>query len=86
MTNGAISLAELEKMPIDKYMVIREAAEVEEIRQRLVYISDTSAAFSGSKEHVNKLLKDYNMIMGYQEISFAPADENWKERLMKYKR
>lgn len=71
-------------MPLDKYMYIRKAAEVEEICNRIQMISDINAAFSGSIERIKNLQKLYTEIMGF-EIKWE-ADPNWEDRLRQYQR
>ena len=71
-------------MPIDKYIYIRKAAEVEEISERIKMISDINAAFSGSAERLKDLQKLYTKIMGF-EVKWE-ADPNWEDRLRAYQR
>lgn len=74
-------------MPISKYLVIRKAAEIEEVRSRLTMISDINAAFSGSDEYIKKLLFLFNQIKGLdKEENINPKDKDWENRLAKYKR
>lgn len=71
-------------MPIDKYLYIRKAAEVEEISNRVQLISDINAAFTGSKERLSSLQKLYTKIMGF-EVKWE-ADPNWEDKLRAYQR
>jgi hypothetical protein len=71
-------------MPIDKYMVLRKAAEVEEIASRMQIISDINAAFSGNSEKILDLNKKYTELMGF-EIEWK-ATEGWESKLAKYAR
>jgi len=71
-------------MPIDRYLYIRKAAEVEEISNRIQMISDINAAFSGSNERLEKLQRLYIEVMGF-EIP-CEADKNWEERLKTWQR
>lgn len=71
-------------MPIDKYLYLRKAAEIEEISNRMQMISDINAAFSGSKERLDSLQKLYIEIMGF-EIPCEP-DRDWEERIRIYQR
>ncbi|MDY0313756.1 MAG: hypothetical protein RBR32_01635 [Bacteroidales bacterium] len=76
-------------MPIDKYLIIRKAAELEEISYRMMMISDGNAAFLGNEKHVKNLRKTYDQLMGKYKVKEqlkAKKDPDWKERLMKYKR
>ena len=71
-------------MPIDKYLVIRKAAEVEEITNRITLISDMNAAFSGSKDKLEKLQSMYTELMGF-DVKWE-ADPNWEDRLRQFAR
>lgn len=73
-------------MPIDKYLLIRKAAEIEEISERLQLISDIGAAFSGNKEHFDKLKKLYDNLSGSGLIIIKKPDSNWEERMGRFKR
>lgn len=73
-------------MPIDKYLVIRKAAEVEEIIHRITLISDMNAAFFGSTDRVKDLQKTYTQLMGYEEVIKWEADKDWEIKLSKYAR
>lgn len=69
-------------MPIDKYMYIRKAAEVEEIIFRMQMISDMNAAFAGAKDKLTELHKTYTEIMGF-DVKWE-ADPNWEDKLRYY--
>ena len=71
-------------MPIDKYLYIRKAAEVEEIIYRSQVISDINAAFSGPENKLKNLQKLYTEIMGF-EIHWE-GDPDWEEKLKAYQR
>jgi len=71
-------------MPIDKYLYIRKAAEIEEISTRIQLISDINAAFSGSDQKMNSLQNAYSKAMGF-ELEWK-ADFNWEEKLKKWQR
>lgn len=75
-------------MPIDKYIVLRKAAQIDEIMARLDMISDINAAFSGNKEYIEDLRKRFNSLTGNGSIVGLndKKDPNWKEKLLKYKR
>ena len=82
--NGAIDIEYLEKLPLDKYIVVKRAAEIEEISQRLKLISDVNAAFFGGGDHTKKLQQLYDKLMGH-DVSWE-NDPKWAEKLKKYKR
>lgn len=71
-------------MPIDKYLYIRKAAEIEEIVGRIQFISDVNAAFSGNKDKMVELQKLYTEAMNF-EMEWQ-ADPNWEEKLRSYQR
>jgi hypothetical protein len=75
-------------MPIDKYIVIRKAAEIDEIICRLNMITDINAAFSGNKTHVKELEQKFHKLIGQKEdlILGNKKDPDWAKRLQKYKR
>lgn len=74
-------------MPVDKYLIIKKAAEIEEVKSRLTMISDINAAFSGSTEYVKKLYFLLNQLTTLdREENINPKSENWKEILNKFKR
>lgn len=73
-------------MPVDKYMVIRKAAEIEEISLRLRLISDINAAFSGNENHINNLQKLHSQLVGIDDFVSWDSDPNWKQKLSKWKR
>ena len=58
---------------------------MEEIRQRIVLISDTSAAFSDSKKYVGNLEKAYKQLSLSPKANTEP-DKNWVNKLKKYQR
>lgn len=72
-------------MPIDKYLYIRKAAEIEEIVGRIQFISDINAAFSGNKDKMTDLQKLYTQAMGFDALNWQ-ADPNWEEELKKFQR
>lgn len=76
-------------MPIKKYLILRKAAEIEEIMRRMTMISDINAAFSGREDYIKKLRENYHKAIGdtilHQSLQ-QKADKDWKERLKKYKR
>jgi len=82
---GGISLDELESMPIDKYLILRKAVEMEEITRRLTVISDVNAAFSGNKKHMQNLERGFQKLIGQEEIKWEKTP-NWKERLNRFRR
>lgn len=71
-------------MPIDKYLYLRKAAEIEEISNRIQMVSDINAAFSGTKEKLERLQKLYIETMGF-EIPCEP-DVGWEDHLRIYQR
>jgi hypothetical protein len=75
-------------MAIDKYLVIRKAAEIDEIIRRLDMISDVNAAFSGNKDHTKGLEKRFHRLVGNnQETNLdTPKDNDWVKRLSRFKR
>jgi hypothetical protein len=82
---GGVSLDELEEMPIDKYLVLRKAVEMDEITRRLTVISDINAAFSGNKKYMQKLEKIFYELSGQKDVTWE-ADKNWKKRLLRFRR
>lgn len=86
ITRGGVSLSDLEGMPIDKYMVLKKAAEIDELATRLQLISDINAAFSGNKKYTEKLFKDFDKIVGNDIVVKWEKDKDAKERLMRWKR
>ena len=74
-------------MPIDRYIILRKAAELEDITQRLMRISDISAAFSGSMDHVNNLRKVLAEIEGLGEDDFHwKSEPNWQDTARRFAR
>ena len=69
-------------MPIDKYMYIRKAAEIEEIASRMQIISDINAAFNGPRDRMIELHRVYTELMGFN-IEWR-ADLNWEDKLRQY--
>jgi hypothetical protein len=69
-------------MPIDKYLYLRKAAEVEEIVSRIQIISDINAAFSGNNDRLVDLQKIYTEIIGY-DVNWK-SDYNWEDKLKHY--
>ena len=63
---------------------------MEEIRERMSLITDMNAAFHGNKEHVDKLEKQFQTIVGNNALEASLAltapDPNWQARINKYKR
>jgi hypothetical protein len=84
VSKGGISLKELSEMPYSQYKIVRKAAELDEIRQRQAFISDSNAAFFGNKKHIQKLEQVYNSVSGSQ-VEWK-ADSDWKSRAMRFKR
>jgi predicted sulfurtransferase len=72
-------------MPYVKYIALRKAAEMEGISNRITLISDINAAFSGNKEHMQKLEKVYNALTGLDRIKWQ-KDVDWEKRLSRFKR
>ena len=72
-------------MPYSQYRLLRKAAEIEEIRERLCLISDINAAFSGSKKHTDNLEKEYKRLTLGQKLNSEP-DKDWVERLSRYRK
>jgi hypothetical protein len=79
-------------MPFDKYLIIKKAAEIDELMNRLNLITDINAAFSGGKEHVKQLESKLNVLLSIGPsdsdpiLHLNPKDPNWKTKLLKYKR
>lgn len=74
-------------MPIDRYIILRKAAELEDITQRLMRISDVSAAFSGSNEHVDNLRRILTEIEGLGEEDFHwKSEPNWQDKMKRFAR
>jgi len=71
-------------MPIDKFNILKRAAEINEINSRLALISDFHAAFSGDNEHPRSLEKIVKSIEG--NLIFWESDPNWEERINRFKR
>jgi hypothetical protein len=53
-------------------------------------ITDMNAAFHGNKNHVDKLEKEFQAIVGNNiledSLKLAAPDPNWQEKLNKYRR
>jgi hypothetical protein len=85
ISNGGISIEYLESIPIDKYLILRKAAEIEEIAHRRVVISDLNAAFSGNKEATDALLKAYHELTeGEEMLRNDKSDHDWEKKLGKF--
>ena len=69
-----------------QYKLIRKAAELEEIRERLALIADMNAAFNANKKHINHLEKEFHKIAGHNHIVNTPPDSDWKSKLLRFKR
>jgi hypothetical protein len=69
-------------MPIDRYLYIRKAAEIEEIELRIRTISDINAAFHGSGETLTKLQQIRTNLLGV-EVKWEP-DKDWEEKVKHY--
>lgn len=87
ITNGGISFKELVDMPYMKYLIIRKAAEIDEVESRLTLISDVNAAFSGNEDYIKMLKKLLKELKGHDiiEENVKPT-MNWVERLERFKR
>ena len=73
-------------MPFLKYLIIKRAAEIDELESRLALISDINAAFSGNEDHVKLLQKILVSLKGYEEQKEVKIDKDWEDRLRKYQR
>jgi heme oxygenase len=77
-------------MAYPQYKIIRKAAELEEIKERMALISDMNAAFHGNTKHVNNLEKTHQSIIGNivleEALTNAKPDPDWQTKLNRFKR
>lgn len=77
-------------MAYPQYKIIRKAAELEEIKERMSLIADMNAAFHGNKKHINSLEKTFQTINGNfvleQTLQNVKPDPDWQTRLNRFKR
>lgn len=74
-------------MSFDRYLLLRKAAEIEQLNQRISDLSDLFAAFSGNGKHMNKLIQTLTKIQNVSEdeIHFE-KDKDAVERMRKWQR
>ena len=87
--NGGISLEEISDMPYSQYRCLRKAAELTEIQQRMVFISDLNAAQYDPKKQIERLQKEYTKICGGSMIlnlENEKADSNWESKIKRFVR
>lgn len=89
-SRGGIGLKDIQTLPYSQYKIIRKAAELEEVRERISRIADMNAAFSGNKKHVDTLEKQFQEIFGNKNmlkpLEQATPDPDWQSRLNRFKR
>lgn len=90
VSRGGISIKEIGELSYSQYKIIRKAAEIEEIRERLMLITDMNAAFSGNKTHMTSLEKRFQEtqknIVAMEALENTVPDSDWKTRLARFKR
>jgi hypothetical protein len=72
-------------MPLRKYLIVKRAAEINEIELRMQTISDINSAFSGNNDHINNLMKIRSLIVGHDQINWA-KDKDASERMRRWAR
>lgn len=72
-------------MPLKQYILVKKAAEINEVEERIQTISDINAAFSGSNDRISQLQKLRSRLMGFQDIKWN-KDPDAKQRMMKWAR
>lgn len=78
-------------MSLDRYLVLRKAAEQEMIADRILFISDCSAAFSFdnkyTEKYLNKLNKKLTELEGIDDFSIHwKSDPDAAERMRRWQR
>jgi heme oxygenase len=88
VSKGGVTLDNIRKFSHSQYKVMRKAAELEEIRERMSLIADMNAAFHGNKKHIQNLEKSFQNILGNNKLEQAlnTPDSDWKSRLSRFKR
>jgi hypothetical protein len=73
-------------MPYREYIVLRRAAEINIIEDRISNIIDISAAFSNPKERVESLQKELASLRSNSTTSTDKPTKNWQAQLSRFKR
>jgi hypothetical protein len=60
--NGAITMSELEKMPVKKYAVLKRAVDLEQYDCRLRNVYDSNRAFHDAEPLFKKLNEEYEKL------------------------
>lgn len=84
-SHGAYTFEDLNKMPSYKYWLIKRSIDLENVRQRKLFISDVATAFSDPQKGVRSLEKQevrmeqlYNSMLGHKvTIDGQTSAVNW---------
>jgi hypothetical protein len=80
LTNGAVNLKELIKMPAKQYVSLKKAVDINEFERRKVYIHDTAMAFSEPQKGIAEINKSLNELTKGKSLIVWDADSNSIER------